>query len=44
MTLGLLVIAAPFLSHSTIRAARIHECGDWRESQGNADGQAEEGP
>jgi multisubunit Na+/H+ antiporter MnhG subunit len=43
MTLGLLVIAGPFLSHATIRAARIRECGDWRGSRGNGIGHIEEG-
>jgi multisubunit Na+/H+ antiporter MnhG subunit len=33
MTVGLLVIAGPFLSHATIRAARIRQCGDWRGPQ-----------
>jgi len=42
MTLGLLVIAGPFLSHATIRAARIRECGDWRGARGNAVGQVED--
>jgi|HubBroStandDraft_4_1064222.scaffolds.fasta_scaffold74464_2 multisubunit Na+/H+ antiporter MnhG subunit len=27
---GILVIASPFLSHATIRAARIRAEGDWR--------------
>jgi multicomponent Na+:H+ antiporter subunit G len=26
---GLMVIATPFLSHATIRAARIRQTGDW---------------
>lgn len=30
LTLAFLVIAAPFLSHATIRAARIRQAGDWR--------------
>jgi multisubunit Na+/H+ antiporter MnhG subunit len=43
MTLGLLVIAGPFLSHATIRAARIRECGDWRGPQSRDGGQDEGG-
>ena len=38
MTLGLLVIAGPFLSHATIRAARIRQCGDWRGPQSHGGG------
>jgi multisubunit Na+/H+ antiporter MnhG subunit len=34
LTLGLLVIAGPFLSHATIRAASIREAGDWRGPRG----------
>lgn len=30
LALIFIVIAAPFLSHATIRAARIREKGDWR--------------
>jgi multisubunit Na+/H+ antiporter MnhG subunit len=30
LTLVFLVIAAPFLSHATIRAARLRQDGDWR--------------
>ncbi len=30
LALLFVVIAAPFLSHATIRAARIRETGDWR--------------
>jgi multisubunit Na+/H+ antiporter MnhG subunit len=30
LTLLLVVIAGPFLTHATIRAARIREKGDWR--------------
>ncbi|MGB9282331.1 MAG: monovalent cation/H(+) antiporter subunit G [Pseudonocardiaceae bacterium] len=29
LTLVVLVIAGPFLTHATIRAARIRETGDW---------------
>ena len=34
LTLMFLVIAGPFLTHATIRAARIREKGDWRPGQG----------
>jgi multisubunit Na+/H+ antiporter MnhG subunit len=37
LTLGLLVIAGPFLSHATIRCARIRETGDWRGTGGVGD-------
>lgn len=37
----LMVIAAPFLSHATIRAARIREAGDWA-SAADDDGQGPE--
>ncbi|MGH3829953.1 MAG: cation:proton antiporter [Pseudonocardiaceae bacterium] len=30
LTLVFLVITGPFLTHATIRAARIRETGDWR--------------
>lgn len=30
LTLLLVIIASPFLTHATIRAARIREKGDWR--------------
>ena len=30
LAVGFLVIASPFLSHATIRAARIRAKGDWR--------------
>ena len=33
LALLFLVIAGPFLSHATIRAIRIREKGDWRQSQ-----------
>lgn len=37
LALLFLVIASPFLSHATIRAARIRETGDWRTGgQGSA--------
>ena len=34
LALMFLVIAGPFLTHATIRAARIREKGDWRPGQG----------
>jgi multisubunit Na+/H+ antiporter MnhG subunit len=34
LALVFVVIAAPFLSHATIRAARIREKGDWRPGGG----------
>jgi multisubunit Na+/H+ antiporter MnhG subunit len=30
LTLAFVVVAAPYLSHATIRAARIRDEGDWR--------------
>ncbi len=39
MTLGLLVIAGPFLGHATIRAARIRQCGDWRGPRDRGEGE-----
>jgi len=30
LTIALMLIAAPFLSHATIRAARIRQAGDWK--------------
>jgi multisubunit Na+/H+ antiporter MnhG subunit len=34
LAVGFLVIASPFLSHATIRAARIRAEGDWRTTRG----------
>jgi multisubunit Na+/H+ antiporter MnhG subunit len=34
LALVFIVIAGPFLSHATIRAARIREKGDWRPGHG----------
>lgn len=34
LAVGFLVIASPFLSHATIRAARIRAEGDWRMTAG----------
>lgn len=36
LTLGLLVLAGPFLSHVTMRVARGRQSGDWREPTGDA--------
>jgi multisubunit Na+/H+ antiporter MnhG subunit len=33
LTILLLMIAGPFLSHATIRAARIRHTGDWRPAE-----------
>jgi monovalent cation/proton antiporter MnhG/PhaG subunit len=30
LAIGFMAIASPFLSHATIRAARVRESGDWR--------------
>jgi multisubunit Na+/H+ antiporter MnhG subunit len=30
LTVAFLAVAAPFLSHATMRAARVRETGDWR--------------
>ena len=35
-----MVIAGPFLSHATMRAARIREKGDWRPGRAGPDGRA----
>jgi len=32
LALGIVVVSAPFLSHATIRAARIREQGNWEEA------------
>ena len=34
LTLLLMIIAGPFISHATIRAIRIREKGDWRPQRG----------
>ncbi len=33
LAIGFMVIASPFLSHATIRAARIRATGDWRSGE-----------
>jgi hypothetical protein len=35
-----MIVAGPFLTHATIRAARIRETGDWRPGHGREDGQS----
>jgi multisubunit Na+/H+ antiporter MnhG subunit len=37
VALAFMVIAAPFLSHATIRAIRVRETGDWRLPKGTKD-------
>ena len=39
-----LVVASPFLTHATIRAARIREAGDWRRSSDGDTPTREEAP
>jgi monovalent cation/proton antiporter MnhG/PhaG subunit len=43
LALLFMVIAAPFLSHATIRAARIREQGDWRPGREGHAASGEEG-
>jgi multisubunit Na+/H+ antiporter MnhG subunit len=38
LALLFLVIAGPYLSHATIRAARVREQGDWRPGKGRPGG------
>jgi multicomponent Na+:H+ antiporter subunit G len=48
LALVFIMIAGPYLSHATIRAARIRETGDWRPGAGRRgrtpDGRAGDGP
>lgn len=37
LALFLVVVAGPFLTHATIRAARIREIGDWRTGKGSGE-------
>ncbi len=39
LTLAFMVIAGPFLSHATMRAARTRIEGDWRIRRGGGDGE-----
>ena len=41
LALLFMVIAGPYLTHATIRAARIRERGDWRPGKGQAPPQEE---
>lgn len=38
LAIVLMVVAAPFLSHATMRAARIRQTGDWRLKPGRRSG------
>jgi multicomponent Na+:H+ antiporter subunit G len=40
LTVLVLVIAGPYLTHATIRAARVREKGDWRPGDDSRPGQA----
>lgn len=40
LALLFVIIAGPYLSHATIRAARIRETGDWRPARGRDTGRA----
>jgi multicomponent Na+:H+ antiporter subunit G len=40
LALLFMIVAGPFLTHATIRAARIRETGDWRPGHGREDGQS----
>jgi multisubunit Na+/H+ antiporter MnhG subunit len=42
LALVFVVIAGPFLSHATIRAARIRQTGDWRAGTGRGSGSPED--
>jgi multisubunit Na+/H+ antiporter MnhG subunit len=44
LALVFVVIAGPFLSHATIRAARIRETGDWCPGAGQGSGSREDRP
>ena len=44
LALLFVVIAGPYLTHATIRAARIRETGDWRPGQGGQVPPQEETP
>jgi multisubunit Na+/H+ antiporter MnhG subunit len=41
LALLFIMVASPFLSHATIRAARIREKGDWRPPADRGDGPAQ---
>lgn len=40
LALLFIMIAGPFLTHATIRAARIREKGDWRPGAGRGEGKS----
>jgi multisubunit Na+/H+ antiporter MnhG subunit len=42
LVLLFMVIAGPYLTHATIRAARVRERGDWRRSSARTDRGADE--
>jgi multisubunit Na+/H+ antiporter MnhG subunit len=44
LALLVMIVAAPFLSHATIRAIRVGETGDWRAGPANAGPEAKDGP
>ena len=44
LALVFVVIAGPFLSHATIRAARIRQTGDWRSGAGQGSESREDRP
>jgi multisubunit Na+/H+ antiporter MnhG subunit len=44
LAIGFLVIASPFLSHATIRAARIRADGDWRTAADGGGARPEDRP
>jgi monovalent cation/proton antiporter MnhG/PhaG subunit len=44
LALLFIVIAGPFLTHATVRAARIREKGDWRPGQERGGPSAEDRP
>jgi multisubunit Na+/H+ antiporter MnhG subunit len=44
LALLFVVIAGPYLSHATIRAARIRDAGDWRLARGGGKGSGEGTP
>lgn len=43
LALAFLAIAGPFLTHATLRAARIREKGDWRSGAANGGGEGAAG-
>ena len=43
LALGFVIVVSPFLSHATVRAARIREQGDWRSTPARRSKREEEG-